>query len=339
MYRLSETKSHSVIGTLASRGAAAFTASLFATALLVLPAATSHAQSVPPKVTPLYEGVGADYVTRLSQPMGIYYDTVKNECYVADTGNGQVVVFNASGMPVFRFYHYVAGRNEALVTGQPQNLTVDKTGRIYLVDMQADYLDLLDPQGRSISHIAVPADRCGSPERFTYVTQGADGTIYALTGCTPPRVAVIHDAAVAGVTVLQTPERPCVTGFASDSNGRFWLTSACGTRMVQLFGPDGALVRAFGKHDTGYENFAFPAGIAVAKDGSLWIVDSIRQVLCHYNNEGTLLAIVGGKGSLPGAFEYPCAVAPDGGSRLFVLARQGSRYQCLQVEDNAASKN
>lgn len=109
--------------------------------------------------------------------------------------------------------------------------------------------------------------------------------------------------------------------------------------MVQLYAQDGSLVRAFGKHDTGYENFAFPAGITVGKDGSLWIVDTIRQVLGHYDHEGTLLAVIGGKGSQPGAFEYPCAVATDGASRVFVLERQGSRYQCIEVLENAATKN
>jgi tripartite motif-containing protein 71 len=340
VYRFSEVKSHSVIGTFAPARTAITVASIFATALLALAAVTSHAQSEP-KVTPLYDGVGSDYVTRLSTPMGIYYDTVKNECYVADTGNGQVVVFDASGMPVFRFYHYVTGRGATPVAGQPQNLTVDKTGRIYLVDTQAPYLDVLDPQGRSIVHIDVPADKCGAPERFTHVTQGTDGTIYALTGCTPPRVAVIHDLAIANMTTLHNPDGDhfCVTGFAADLDGRLWLTSACGTKMVQLYAQDGSQVRAFGKHDTGYENFAFPAGIAVGKDGSLWVADSIRQILVHFDNEGNLLAMIGGKGTQPGSFEYPCAVATDGANRVYVLERQGGRYQCLEVLDAAATKN
>jgi sugar lactone lactonase YvrE len=342
VYRLLETRSHSVIGLFRPRRARSRAAVLLAAALLPLVATISHAQSGKTQVRPLYEGVGSDYVTRFSDPMGIYYDPVKDECYIADTGNGQVVVFNASGMPVFRFYHYVAGRGGMLVTGQPQNLVVDATGRIFLVDTRASYIDVLDPQGRSLVHIDVPSDQCGEPERFTHVTQGIDGTVYAVTACKTARVAVIHDAAIASVITLHNPDadRFCVTGFAADPEGRFWMTNQCSQKMVQLYAADGSLVRAFGKHDTGYENFAFPAGIAVSRDGKLWIVDSIRQVVTHFDSEGNLLAMVGGKGSQPGAFEYPCAVATDGASRLFVLERQGSRYQCLQImEDEAATQN
>ena len=48
--------------------------------------------------------------------------------------------------------------------------------------------------------------------------------------------------------------------------------------------------------------------------------------------------MIGGKGSQPGSFQYPSAVATDGDSRLFVLERQGSRYQCLQIMDGVAAK-
>jgi hypothetical protein len=106
---------------------------------------------------------------------------------------------------------------------------------------------------------------------------------------------------------------------------------------VQLYSPEGELVRAFGKHDTGFENFAFPAGLVVTNNGDLWVVDTIRQVVSRFNQEGKLLAMIGGKGSQPGAFEYPSAVATDGASLLFVLERQGSRYQCLRINDGAAA--
>jgi sugar lactone lactonase YvrE len=338
VYRFLKNAGQGVIGALAASAGATAASMILSSASLALVGSQSHAQTQAPQVRPLYEGVGSDYVTRLSEPMGIFYDSVKDECYVADTGNGQVVVFNASGMPVFRFSHYVANRNGLQIVGQPYNLVVDKLGLVYLVDTQVPYLDVIDPQGRSMSHIDVPEDNCGEPERFTHVSQGADGTVYASTACKPARIAGIRDGAVVSMITLRDPatERSCITGFAIDAENRFWITNACATKMVELYASDGTLERAFGKHDAGYENFAFPAGITVGNDGTLWIVDSIRQVVSHFDHEGNLLAMIGGKGQQPGAFEYPCAVATDGGSRLFVLERRGSRYQCLQVGDFAA---
>ena len=283
MYRLRNTRSHSDISLSWPRHAAsAFAASL--SVCIVLTATSLHAQIAAESVRPLYEGIGSDYGTPLSDPMGIFFDTVRNECYVADTGNGMVVVFNENGMPVYRFLHDVFDARGRQVHGEPRSLAVDAQGTIYLADARATYLDVLDPRGRSITHIDVPSDHCGQPERFAFVALGPDQTVYAVTACKVPRVALIRDGAtVSGTIVLRDPDatRSCVSGFTVDGAGRIYTTDACASRMVQVYAPDGALQLAFGKHDTGYDNFAFPAGIVVTKTGDMWIADSIRQVVSH----------------------------------------------------------
>lgn len=298
-----------------------------------------QAQNTAP-VTPLYAGVGAHDSTPLSTPLGIHFDTIKRECYVTDTGNGQVVVFNENGMPIYRFPHLVPGSGGDLKPGEPKSIVVDASGAIYLIDSQVPYIDVLDPRGRTIRGIDVPDDDCGQPERYIYLALGPERVVHAITACRTPRVMAIgENGAIARTIELQVPdaERACVSGFALDREGRIYITNQCATFMVQIYSPDGALVRAFGKHDTGFENFAFPAGLVVTNNGDLWVVDTIRQVVSRFDQEGKLLTMIGGKGSQPGAFEYPSAVATDGESLLFVLERQGSRYQCLRINDGTAA--
>jgi sugar lactone lactonase YvrE len=307
-------------------------------------ATTSVRPGTDSPVTPLYAGVGAHYSTPLANPMGIFFDNVKKECYVADTGNGQVVVFNTSGMPIYRFPHLVPGRGDEPRPGEPRSVAVDAHGDIYVVDGMVPYIDVLDVRGRSLARIDVPDDSCGQPERFVQLALGADQSVYAITACRIPRVVAIgDDHAVARIITLRPAqdERACINGFTLDQTGNIYITNSCATLMVQIYAPDGAFLRAFGKHDTGFENFAVPAGLAVTGNGDLWVVDTIRQVVSRFDHEGKLLAMIGGKGSQPGAFEYPSAVATDGGSLLFVLERQGGRYQCFQIhpEEGAASEN
>jgi sugar lactone lactonase YvrE len=315
----------------------------FAILLLVvtIDSVNARANDAPP-VTPLYAGIGVHDSTPLTNPLGIHFDAIRRECYVADTGNGQVVVFNDNGMPVYRFPHLVPGPGGELKPGEPKSVATDGTGAIYLVDNQVPYIDVLDPRGRSIRQIHVPGDECGQPERFTHLAPGPDRVVYAVTACKVPRVMAIgENGAIARTVELQHPgaERSCVSGFALDRDGRIYVTNQCATLMVQIYSPDGELVRAFGKHDTGFENFAFPAGLVVMNNGDLWVVDTIRQVISRFDQEGKLLTMIGGKGSQPGAFEYPSAVATDGESLLFVLERQGGRYQCLRINEGVASTN
>lgn len=346
MYRVETTTGHSEhlrpgVDHIDLRGAGVYrllSAVLVAGALVAtgqFPATASN------DIVPVYEGRGSSLGTPLSSPMGIFFDRARNECYVADTGNHQVVVFDGNGLPTYRFYHYVEGApNTAPVPGEPRSVAVAADGTIFIVDAMAPYIDVTDPRGRSLRHIEVPADDCGMVERFEALAMDAHGTVHAITACATPRVAIIEHAATVSRTItLQRPaaERVCVTGIAVDAAGRICITDPCGDKMVQIYSTDGAFVSSFGAHDAGFENFSFAAGIAAMDNGSLWIADSVRQVASQFTHEGRHLATVGGKGTQPGAFEYPSAVATDGASRVFVLERKGNRYQCFQLTEGAST--
>lgn len=279
----------------------------------------------------VYESIGTAPGARYSRPLGIFHDASRDECYVADTGNHQIVVCDGNGMPVHRFYHHVT-KDGDLVLGEPKSVVVDGSGRIFVADALASYLDVLDPLGRRITTIDPPTDGCGAAERFEFLALGPRG-VYATLSCSKRRVAVI-----AGLEVVETvalawtmDEPPCITGIAVDESERIFVTDPCATVMVQVYEADGRFVRGFGKHDSGWENFSYPSGIALMRDGTMWIADTVRQVASMFTPEGKFVAFVGGKGSGPGAFEYPSGLATDGESRLFVVERGGERYQCFGV--------
>ncbi|HEU4365375.1 MAG TPA: hypothetical protein VFT13_07900 [Candidatus Krumholzibacteria bacterium] len=278
--------------------------------------------------------IGWDVGTRFSRPLGIFFDTVREECYVADTGNHRVVVCDRDGSPVYRFNHYVE-KDGAAVLGEPRSIAVDATGRIFLVDDAAAGIDVLDTTGRRIGFIAPPADDCGVAESFEFVAPGPGG-MYAVLSCAKRRVAVIDAgleiARVITLSWKDAAQRACLTGIAVDADGGIYVTDACASDMVQMYDANGGLVRSFGTHDTGLENFSFASGIALMADGNMWIVDTLRHIASLFTPEGTRLVTVGGKGAEPGALQYPSCVTTDGVGRVFVAERAGNRYQCFRVE-------
>ncbi|HEX5133213.1 MAG TPA: NHL repeat-containing protein, partial [Candidatus Krumholzibacteria bacterium] len=307
---------------------------LAALTLLVALPSGARATDPAPAVAVEHGCLGWEPGSQFQRPLGIFFDTVKQECYVADTGNGQVIVCDTNGSPLYRFTHFVETDGHS-VPGQPRSITVDGAGRIFLADDSSAELDVLDTTGRRITSIAAPGDHCGLKDGFELVALGPGG-VYATLSCASRRVVVINnDLTIARVITLRwkdTADRACLTGLAVDAQGGIYVTDACASEMVQMYDPDGGLLRSFGTHETGLENFSFASGIALTNDGHMWIVDTLRHLVSFFTPEGTRITTVGGKGTEPGAMQYPSCVTTDGEGRVFVAERVGNRYQGFRLE-------
>lgn len=282
----------------------------------------------------LHIGSGYSAGADLSRPLGIFHDSDRDECYIADTGNHQVVVFDANGMPIFRFYHHVTVNGEKRL-GEPKHIVVDTEGQIYLTDAAVPYLDILDRNGRNIASVEPPYAECGDAARFDGVAIGPDKKIYTIISSDAGRfVGVIgFDYELERIIQLESSGLgdACVTAIDLDANGMIYITDPCAELMVHIYDANGKFSSGFGRHDSGFENFSHPTDISVMPAGDIWVVDSIRQVVSCFTPAGEFISYAGGKGDHPGAFNYPSGVDTDGKDRLFVVERAGNRYQCFRI--------
>ncbi len=277
----------------------------------------------------LYASTGYSVGAAYSRPLGIFYDTAGQECYVADTGNHQVVICDSNGMPIYRFAHYV-NKNGNEIPGEPKSIAVDDKGRIFLTDASAAFIDILNYKGASIKRIY--PRRQG--ERFDCLALGPESEVYASISGEDKMIAVIDpDLRIRREITLDRigDEHPAVSGLAVDSDGTIYILDPGSKTMVQVFDTNGKYLSGFGHHDTGFDNFSFPSAIAVTPGGNLWIADALRQIVSCFSAKGEFITFVGGKGYEPGAFNYPSGLSVGGEEKLFVLERVGGRYQCFQL--------
>jgi hypothetical protein len=75
------------------------------------------------------------------------------------------------------------------------------------------------------------------------------------------------------------------------SNGEVFVTDA-GNERVERFRPDGTFTGAWGSPGSGYGQFAGPAGIAVAPDGSFYVTDSRHNRMEKFGFPGPLSQFV-----------------------------------------------
>lgn len=115
-------------------------------------------------------------------------------------------------------------------------------------------------------------------------------------------------------------------------DGRIYVADSRNCR-VQVLSSSGSALSQFGTCGTGNGQFKFPRGIAVdtngtadTSDDTLWVVDSVRDVVQHFTLAGTYLGQFGAKGTATNQFGGPFDIEAGGGF-LFIADSQSHQIK------------
>ncbi len=129
---------------------------------------------------------------------------------------------------------------------------------------------------------------------------------------------------------------PIPRGIAVDSHDDTYITDAANNR-VQRYGRNGNLITQWGR--SGIRNWAEsgaseeegrfyqPAGIAVASDGNVYVVDSGNNRIQKFDSHGNFLIQWGSPGIGSGNFRNPTEVAVDAKGCVYVADSGNNRIQ------------
>jgi DNA-binding beta-propeller fold protein YncE len=161
---------------------------------------------------------------------------------------------------------------------------------------------------------------------------GPDETIYVADARRKQVVAFAPHGAVRGAYgSKETLERPACA--AVDGDRGLLYVADTGAHRVQVFGlADGKLVRTIGKRGAGPGEFNFPESVAVAKDGSLYVVDTMNFRYQVFDRDGKFVAAHGALGQVPGTFARPKSIALDGEGHVYVSDAAFSNVQVFDAE-------
>jgi 6-bladed beta-propeller protein len=172
----------------------------------------------------------------------------------------------------------------------------------------------------------------------TGVAVDAKNTIIAVRRSEPP----IIELNSAGHILKMWGEKMFVWphGFRIDKDGYLWITDgrAQDGRGQQIFkiAPDGRIVMTLGtKGVTGEtpSTFAGPADVAFAANGDIFVADGhVNNRVVKFTKDGTFIKAWGKKGTGPGEFSVPHAIALDSRGRVFVADRGNKRIQIFDQE-------
>src|SRR5207245_2835234 len=133
-------------------------------------------------------------------------------------------------------------------------------------------------------------------------------------------------------------------GMTVDPDGNVWVTDAQikdgKGDQVYKFSPDGRLLMTLGKAGVagaGNDVFSGPCDVIVARNGDIFVADGhiantpVNRIM-KFSKDGTFIKAWGKRGSGPGEFDTPHALAMDSRGRIFVADRSNSRIQIFDQD-------
>ena len=172
----------------------------------------------------------------------------------------------------------------------------------------------------------------------TGVAVDAKNTIIAVRRTDPP----IIEMNPAGKVLKMWGEKMFVWphGFRIDKDGYLWITDgrAADGRGEQIFkiAPDGHIAMTLGTKGVAGETpttFAGPADVAFGANGDIFVADGhVNNRVVKFSKDGKFIKSWGKKGTGPGEFSVPHAVALDSRGRVFVADRGNKRIQIFDQD-------
>ena len=115
-------------------------------------------------------------------------------------------------------------------------------------------------------------------------------------------------------------------GIAIDSADAVYIAEQHAQR-VNVYAPDGALTRHWGRCGSGAGEFREPSGIAFDADDNLYLADSGNHRIQKYTADGEYVSGWGRRGSGEGEFNMPWGVALDADGDVYVADWGNDRVQ------------
>lgn len=132
-------------------------------------------------------------------------------------------------------------------------------------------------------------------------------------------------------------------GIGVDRDGNVWVTDGQGKdgmgHQVIKFSPDGKELMRLGKAGVagnGHDTFNMPSDVLVAPNGDIFVADghggTSNNRIVKFDKTGKYIKEWGMKGSGPGQFDIPHALAMDSQRRLFVGNRNNNRIDIFDQD-------
>ncbi len=275
-----------------------------------------------------------DLTAQLRQPSDVAV-SAEGRIYVVDGVNNRVCMFDPQGRPAGSFGKAGSGRG---AFASPLGIALDGAGRVYVADSGNHRIQIFSSRGRFLAAMDAPPSEKGKPADPTDVAVDDHRRRCYVVDNDNHRILVYDLATRRLKTTYGTPgtgKRNFRYPFlmALDREQYLYIVDVINTR-VQVLNPEGLFVSFIGGWGVEKGEFFRPKGVAVDRDGRVFVSDSYMGVIQVFDSATSeFTAAVGdmGKGTVK-KFRTPVGLFIDHRNRLYVVEMFADRVGVYQIE-------
>ncbi|KAF0208802.1 MAG: NHL repeat containing [Actinobacteria bacterium] len=275
----------------------------------------------------LYSIAGPEGADALTQPIGVAV-SASDRVYIVDNKSATVRCYDVDGRYRFSFKTINDGANKALV--QPARVAEGPGGEIWVTDRRLRSIYIFDRDGAFKRKFAPEGD---APEDWApiWVSFDAQGNTYVCDiGLTSEHQVIVYDSS--GVEVARFGKTVQAKRMLEAPGGFYYPNGVAVAKNGDIFVSDSnnRRVQVFDKAGAFkyiISTSGTPRGVVIDKEQRLYVVDAFAHTIDIYNLQGKRIAGFGGNGVELGKFQYPTDIAIDKRGRLFISDRENNQVQ------------
>ena len=238
------------------------------------------------------------------------------EVYVSEWDNHRVQVFDLNGSFIRKFGSLGTGLGQIKYGS---GLIIASDGLVYVSSWDANEIQVFEQNGTAVREIplgmkAGKIDLVGD----RLVVGGGDSDKVKILERNGTIITTIGDSGSSETGKFNTP-----IGVAVDSSDHIHV--ACrDNHRIQVFDASGNYLRTYGKYGTGNVDIT---DLIYTPEGTFLATDTGSENVIEFDENGSILRFLAGKGSNPGEVENPCGIALAPNGKVYVSETSNHRIQ------------
>ncbi|CAH1247909.1 TRIM3 [Branchiostoma lanceolatum] len=226
----------------------------------------------------------------------------------------------------------------------PCGVVVSSSNEIFVADTNNRLVQVHNTEGVYLRHFPTGVPGTEDKDMVPHdVSMDGNGALWVVGRGESADHVVQYSMDGTTMTQIDLPKSEYIRGIAVDMRDNHILLTNEARGEVQVFRPDGFLVRRFG-HPEG--EMRHPWYITVDGEGNILVSDWLTHSVYMYDESGKFLLKFGGEGSGEGQLRDPFSICTDSSGHIIVADLGNKRVQmftlsngsCLQLADESSAR-